>query len=272
MDEISNEPESSLPAIRHDGWTGEAMAKFLETLADTGIVMEACDAALKSTTAAYALRRREPLFAQAWEKALCVARDRLADILLARSIEGNVERIVKDGEVVAEKHFVDNRLGLAILKRLDQRTEAGRRRLSPFRSRAEPDWDVALTALRTGEEGEISNALALFGGNEVGEVCDPPCDDGDDGEAFAHERIWRDWESEEWCTNFPPPAGFTGYEEGDWEDDDYFRELDAEEMAALAAAGIDEPWPGALSIEEDEAERQAFFDGLAATGVEANEG
>jgi hypothetical protein len=39
-------------AIRHDGWTGGAMAKSLETLAETGIVIEACDAARKSSTAA----------------------------------------------------------------------------------------------------------------------------------------------------------------------------------------------------------------------------
>lgn len=39
-------------------------------------------------------RRRNPLFAQAWELALLNARDRLADTLLARSIEGNVEQII----------------------------------------------------------------------------------------------------------------------------------------------------------------------------------
>lgn len=124
------EPKLPIPAIRHDGWTGEAMAKFLETLAGTGIVIEACDAASKSSTAAYALRRREPLFAEAWETALGIARDRLADTLLARSIEGNVEQIIKDGEIVAEKHFIDNRLGLAVLKRLDQRADGAIRRPS----------------------------------------------------------------------------------------------------------------------------------------------
>ena len=146
---------------RHDGWTGEAMAKFLETLAETGIVLDACDAAGKSSTAAYALRRRNPLFAEAWETALRIARDRLADTLLARSLEGNVEQIIKDGEVVAEKHFIDNRLGLAVLKRLDQRADGAsgsRRHLSPSPAHAEPDWELALTALRTGEADDIAAA------------------------------------------------------------------------------------------------------------------
>ena len=132
------------------------MAKFLETLAETGIVLEACDAASKSSTAAYALRRRNPLFAEAWETALRIARDRLADTLLARSLEGNVEQIIKDGEIVAEKHFIDNRLGLAVLKRLDQRADGAsgsRRHLSPSPVHAEPDWELALTALRTGNGG-----------------------------------------------------------------------------------------------------------------------
>ena len=45
-----------MPTIRHDGWNGDAVAKFLETLAETGIVIDACDAAGKSRTAAYARR------------------------------------------------------------------------------------------------------------------------------------------------------------------------------------------------------------------------
>ena len=105
MNTTSLEP-LRLTSVRHDGWTGEAIAKFLETLADTGIVLEACDAAGKSSTAAYALRRREPLFGEAWQTALGIARDRLADTLLGRAIEGNVERIIKDGVIVAEKLFL----------------------------------------------------------------------------------------------------------------------------------------------------------------------
>jgi len=85
------------PATRHDGWTGALMAKFCETLAETGIVVDACLAVGKSTNTAYANRRRNPLFAGMWEAALGVARGRLADALLARSIEGSVEFYYRDG-------------------------------------------------------------------------------------------------------------------------------------------------------------------------------
>lgn len=268
MNSESNEPNRTVPT-RHDGWTGEAMAKFLEALADTGVVAEACDAALKSREAAYALRRRDPLFAQAWELALANARDRLADTLLARSIEGNVEQIVKDGEIVAEKHFIDNRLGLAILKRLDQRIDGNGkdRRLSPpSPTRTEPDWDLALAALRTGNEDDIAAALTLLQGNEVDEVDTPSIDGFDDEEVpFRHRRVWRTWQTDEWRTDFPPPPGFAGHEEGDWEEAGYCRALSDEELAALVTAGIAEASDAAsvVSIEEDEAARQAFFHGLA---------
>jgi len=279
MNVESNEPILPLPAIRHDGWTGEAMAKFLETLAETGIVLDACDAAGKSSPAAYAHRRRHPLFAEAWEAALRLARDRLADTLLARSIEGNVEQIIKDGEIVAEKHFIDNRLGLAVLKRLDQRADSARGLRAhqshslPF---AEPDWELALTALRSGEVDDIAAALAKLkgpvlgssDGHEVGEVCDPSFENAE-GDNFDHPRLWRDWAKGEWRTNFPPPPGFDGHEDDEWEDEDYCRALSEEELAALIAAGIAEPSDAqsGVSIQQDEAEREAFFGSLATQAV-----
>ena len=264
MELETNEPKLPCPTTRHDGWTGEAMAKFLETLAETGVVLEACDAARKSSTAAYALRRREPLFAEAWQTALAIARDRLADTLLARSIEGNVEQIIKDGEIVAEKHFIDNRLGLAILKRLDQRADGAgsRRQPSPSRSGAEPDWELALAALRTGDADKISAALTMLKRAEVCEVCDPKFEEPDAN--FDHPRIWQEWRTDEWRTNYPPPTGFDGFEQGDWEDENYCRALSEGELAALVAAGIAEPPEQSLSIEEDEAERDAFFSRLIA--------
>lgn len=255
------EPKLHPLTVRHDGWTGEAMAKFLETLAETGIVLEACDAASKSSTAAYAQRRRHPLFAQAWETALGLARDRLADTLLGRSLEGNVEQIIKDGEIVAEKHYLDNRLGLAILKRLDLRTNATPLPM-PSPTSSEPDWDLALTALRTGEADDIAKALAMLKGPEVGEVCDPLIDEPD-GANFDHPRIWQDMQTGEWRTDYPAPPGFDGDEAGQWEDGDYSRSLCGEELAALVAGGIVEI-PAMISIEEDEAERDAFFASLMA--------
>lgn len=243
------------------------MAKFLETLAETGNVIDACDAAGKSKQGAYALRRRNPLFARAWELALDDARDRLADTLLARSIEGNVEQIVKDDVIVAEKHYLDNRLGLAVLKRLDKRADEAARLRRPPRSSpqsAEPDWDIALTALRTGDADDVATALALLNPPEVDQLDSPPIEETD---TFDHPRIWREFQSDEWRTNYPPPPGFSGFEQDDWEGETYCRALSDGELAALIAAGIAEPSEAEneISIEDDRAERDAFFGALAAS-------
>ena len=82
-------PPSILLAVRHNGWTDEKMAIFCETLTEPAVVADACDAAATGISGAYAARRHSPVFAAAWDAALSIARD----TLLARSMEGNVERI-----------------------------------------------------------------------------------------------------------------------------------------------------------------------------------
>lgn len=111
--------------LRKDGWDAPKMASFIGTLAETGVVTYACRACDMSAKSAYALRHRDPLFASAWEAALSMARERLADELLARSLKGSAEQLLKDGAIVAERHHFDNKLAFAILRRLDRRAELG---------------------------------------------------------------------------------------------------------------------------------------------------
>src|SRR5688500_18191580 len=59
MDTEHNEPQppatlALTPATRRDGWSGEKMAKFCETLAETAVVAEACDAVGMHVSGAYA--------------------------------------------------------------------------------------------------------------------------------------------------------------------------------------------------------------------------
>ena len=279
-------PPSTLPTPtptpRHDGWSGDKMAKFCEVLADTAVVAEACDQAGMGISGAYALRRRNPFFAAAWDASLTIARERLADTLLARSMEGNVEQIWRDGELVGERHVIDNRLGLAILKRLDRLAETGltvsnrgERLLTPVRaerSRSAPalrtqpfDWEMMVDALRTGNSDAISAALAQIKGYEVEEVEDPPVtlsqEDERDEDIDLTDRCWKDEVDNVWLTDFPPPAGFAGYESWPWDEDDddaerYERECTPEEAALLDAnSATDEDDDRA----EDEALRDALF-------------
>ncbi len=274
MEHESHEPQQqaiTIPVIRHDGWTGEKMAIFCETLAETAVVAEACEAAGMSISGAYAARRRNPVFAAAWDAALSIARERLADTLLARSMEGNVEQIYKDGELVGERHFLDNRLGLAILRRLDRLSERDMRscegrgpgaaqQRSP--SPQPIDWAFAVEALRTGDDEGVAKALALIKSNEVEEVEGDPNLPlrGDDEGLDLSDRCWKDGIDDIWMTDFPPPVGFDGYESRPYDDigDDeaYVRACTEEEVAILEA---DARAARAAERAEDEELRDAWF-------------
>ena len=280
MDNTAHEPQPpALPIIRHDGWTGEKMAIFCETLAETAVVAKACEAARMGISGAYAARRRNPVFAAAWDAALSISRERLADTLLARSMEGNVEQIWRDGVVVGERHLLDNRLGLALLRRLDRLAETGlstssrgeRAATAPAPSAQPIDWNLAINALHSGDDETCARALAMIKGHEVEEVEGPPdslIESDEDVTLDLTDRCWRDpIDTDIWMTDFPPPAAFTGYESRDYDDlaDDepYQRICTPEESAILEAnEAIDRDAERA----EDEELRDGWFELLRADG------
>ncbi|HYD24725.1 MAG TPA: hypothetical protein VEB68_08000 [Croceibacterium sp.] len=60
---------------RSDGWTPDRMMGFLECLCEKPDVGRACARVGLSRQSAYKLRRRDPLFAAAWQVALQVAHE-----------------------------------------------------------------------------------------------------------------------------------------------------------------------------------------------------
>jgi len=111
---------------RHDGFTPEKMAIFLRQLAASGVVDHAARAAGVSTTAAYNMRNRREgrAFASMWDAVLVNrARSRLASELQSRAVAGCVSVRKRDGVVVGEYHYYDNRLAMALLTRLDRLAE-----------------------------------------------------------------------------------------------------------------------------------------------------
>ena len=106
---------------RHDGWTPDRIRRFLDTLAETGVVTDAARAAEMSVQSAYVFRNsaRGRAFDVAWHSAQLRGRQSLADDLVSRARYGHVERLTRDGVVVAERHRYDNRLAMAVLTRLD---------------------------------------------------------------------------------------------------------------------------------------------------------
>ena len=256
--------------LRHDGWDGQKMARFCEALAETGVVTEACVACGMSAKSAYALRHRDPLFAQAWEAALSMARARLADELLTRSLKGSAEQIMRDGMIVGERHHFDNRLAFAILRRLDRRAELGATfRTPPVGKYPAPlpavsgEWQPLLDALSEARTEDVARLLAPARPKSKGNEGNDPPIDAFNAEVVDNPRLWLSWDTDEWRTDYPPPEDFDGYEESVWGDEDYCRALSENELAALIAAGIALPSDIPATLEEDEAERDAYFAGLS---------
>jgi hypothetical protein len=106
---------------RYDGWTEEKQRRFIEVLADTGLVGEAAKAVGMSRESAGRLRRAPDgaAFARAWDAARRHAGGLVEDIAFERAFEG-VEHNVYDenGEVVCTKRVFNDRLLMFLLRHL----------------------------------------------------------------------------------------------------------------------------------------------------------
>ncbi len=110
-------------APRHDGWTDERKARFLDCLAAKGNVRLACRKVCLSPEAAYRLTRRDPAFARIWAAALVLAHDSGLAVLADRALDGVEEAVWCRGVQVGTRIRYDTRLLLAHLARLDKALE-----------------------------------------------------------------------------------------------------------------------------------------------------
>ncbi len=253
--------EATCAQTRKDGWTPSAQRLFLETLAGLGVVRTACAVAGMSHEAAYSLRHRAGgrVFKIGWDAAILLARARLVDDLMTRAIDGQEDILRRDrdaDEVRRARH--DNRLGMGMLSRLDKLSQADDSEYAPHRLIAQ-DWEAFLDLV---ERGITGADLALFlasrraeEGDELAEICgDEQCqlrlageeaDTADlvDPQAQAAQMsVWFDDEQDCLCTDFPPPFGFDGAEEGRFGDEGYQRGLTDQEalhFEALRAVDIE---------------------------------
>lgn len=109
------------PRPRHDGWTPERQVGFIDALAASGCVAEACAAVGMSKTAAYNLRVRPEAqqFRMAWDAALDLAIRRLADDCFSRALAGVPVPHFYKGEQVGEHRRYDTRLAMFLLRYRD---------------------------------------------------------------------------------------------------------------------------------------------------------
>ena len=106
---------------RHDGWTPGRQVAFINALAATANVDEACRTAGMSQQSAYRLRSRADAvsFRQAWAIAIDHGVGRLADKAMARAMDGVVVPIFYRGEQVGEKRVFNERLTTFLLRAHD---------------------------------------------------------------------------------------------------------------------------------------------------------
>ncbi|MGX7925589.1 hypothetical protein ACWPMX_03330 [Tsuneonella sp. HG094] len=106
---------------RHDGWTEEKQRRFIEVLADTGLVGAAAKEVGMTRASAYRLRRaaHAGAFARAWDQARERAGALIEDIAFERAIEGvEVETFDGNGELSATRTVYNDRLLTFLLRHL----------------------------------------------------------------------------------------------------------------------------------------------------------
>jgi hypothetical protein len=190
---------------RHDGWTPPRQRAFIEELADCLSPAVAAARVGMTEQSAYALRRRAGAerFAAAWDAVLRQGvRHRIACFAVEKALNGTLVRRYYHGQLVAEERVYSERLLLALLARADKLFPP-----TPGTEAVERDWDGAMAALESGA----------------------PDSGGADG-----YRVWQDRYGNR-LTDFPPPDGFDGYEEGTAGAEGYERTLTDEEEAAMPA-------------------------------------
>jgi hypothetical protein len=101
------------------GWSAERQKYFLTILAETGQVHLAAAAARLSVRSAQALRVRSAAFNAGWRMAEQLAVGRLSPLAFDRSINGRIEQIYRDGDLIAERRVPSDKLLMWLLARLD---------------------------------------------------------------------------------------------------------------------------------------------------------
>jgi hypothetical protein len=106
---------------RYDGWTEEKQRRFIEVLADTGLVSVAAKAVGMTRESAYKLRRAAhgAAFSRAWDAARHHAGSFLEDIAFESAIEGVEHNVYNEyGDVVCTKRVYNDRLLIHMLRHL----------------------------------------------------------------------------------------------------------------------------------------------------------
>jgi len=156
---VAAEPFDGLPLDdsrkRLAGWSAERQRLFLCTLAETGSVHLAASAARLTARSAYRLRARSPAFARGWDTAQQLSVGRLSAIAFDRAINGRIEQVYHQGELVGERRVPNDRLLTWLLARLDPKRFA-----LPWEQRGDADPQAEAVAALSGLLDDLTDVAA----------------------------------------------------------------------------------------------------------------
>lgn len=106
---------------RRDGWTAAKQRRFIEVLAETGVVRLAAAAVGMSEASAHRLARRPDAaaFCDAWDAALRMAARPAAAKLYEYALDGMTETVWRDGEIVYRRRRPSEKALIFLLSHLD---------------------------------------------------------------------------------------------------------------------------------------------------------
>lgn len=106
---------------RRDGWTAAKQRRFIEVLAETGIVRIAAAAVGMSEASAHRLARRPDAgsFCDAWDAAFRMAARPAAAKLYEYALDGMTETVWRDGEIVYRRRRPSEKALIFLLSRID---------------------------------------------------------------------------------------------------------------------------------------------------------
>jgi hypothetical protein len=106
---------------RRDGWTAARQRGFIRALAETGSARRAAASVGMSERSAHRLALRDDAesFCRAWDAALRIAARRAASMLFEYALEGMVETVWRDGEILCQRRRPSERALFFLLSRLD---------------------------------------------------------------------------------------------------------------------------------------------------------
>lgn len=160
-------PRDETPLVssrRQDGWSAANQRLFLEAIAEGFGVENATYRVGLSAASAYAFRRtaKGAAFALGWRAANLVAREAIAETLLVRALEGQVETCTRADGGTVTRHRFDNRLASAMLARLDRQVEVASDADTQAARLVAQEFDAFLTLVER-DEGPARAGLFLAG-------------------------------------------------------------------------------------------------------------